>query len=236
MRRTMIDASEIRALAFDLDGTLVDSAPDIGAALNEALRQQGLPRFDLQQVRSWIGDGPDALIDRALCAAAPAAKPAQHATLHRRLREAFDRATLRAPLAHGVVFDGIPELLDRLRPAWPLVVVTNKPSVLARAVLDAAGLLRHFAAVHGADRAEWRKPAPALLEHAAGGLGLQLPQLLMVGDSAADLNAAAAAGATAVFAGWGYGALHALPLPPRWRIERPGELVGLLGVLRGLRA
>ena len=218
-------ALPIRALAFDLDGTLVDSAPDIGHALNEALRAAGLDGFDLPQVRQWIGDGPDLLIQRALQALGRDTPP----RLLRTLRESFDRATLRAPLAHGAVYEGVPALLQRLRGTWPLAVATNKPSRLARAVLDAAGILPCFTVVHGADSAAQRKPAPALLQRVAQELDVALPQLLMVGDSAADVGAAAAAGAPAAFAAWGYGATHALPAKPRWRVERPGDLLELLG-------
>jgi phosphoglycolate phosphatase len=217
--------SDVRALAFDLDGTLVDSAPDIGHALNEALRESGFGSFELEQVRAWIGDGPDVLIARALAALGRAEEDAQ---LRQRLRLAFDRSTLRAPLAHGVVFDGIPALMRQLRPSWPLVVVTNKPTRLARAVLDAAGLLPHFAAVHGADESALRKPAPALLNRAAQALGLATRQLLMIGDSAADMGCAAAAGSPAVWAGWGYGALHSLPAAPRWQLQRPEQLLQIL--------
>jgi phosphoglycolate phosphatase len=214
----------VRAVAFDLDGTLVDSAADIGHALNEALHASGLGRFDLQQVRAWIGDGPDVLIERALQALGRAGET----ELRRTLRQGFDRVTLQAPLAHGAVFAGIQNLLQQLQPMRPLVVVTNKPSVLARAVLDAAGLLPFFRAVYGADEAAWRKPAPALLQRAADELGLAPQELLMVGDSAADMGAAAAAGAPAVFATWGYGAAHALPAEPRWRVDRPVQLLDIL--------
>ena len=217
----------ILALAFDLDGTLVDSAPDIGHALNHALREAGLPGFALDRVRAWIGDGPDPLIARALAALGQGeADPALRTTL----RAAFDQATLAAPLAHGTVFDGIDALLQQLQPRWPMVVVTNKPTALARAVLDAAGLLPRMAAVYGADVAALRKPAPAMLQQAAQQLGVAPQQLLMVGDSIADMGAAAAAGAPAVWAGWGYGLLHALPAAPRWRIDRPDQLLPILGV------
>jgi len=214
----------LRAVAFDLDGTLVDSAPDIGHALNQALRESGFGSFDLEQVRAWIGDGPDVLIERAL----QALGRGEGAQLRTTLRQAFDRTTLGAPLAHGSVFDGIHALLQQLRPGWPLVVVTNKPSALARAVLDAGALLPHFAAVYGADEAALRKPAPAMLTRAAQQLGLAPNQLLMVGDSAADMGAAVAAGCPAAWAGWGYGGLHSLPTPPRWHVQRPGQLLDIL--------
>jgi phosphoglycolate phosphatase len=217
--------ADLRAVAFDLDGTLVDSAPDIGHALNQALGESGLPRVELPQVRAWIGDGPDALIARAL----EALGQGDDAPLRGVLRQAFDRATLSAPLLHGAVFEGVPALLQSLRPGWPLVVVTNKPSRLARAVLDAGGLLQHFAAVFGADTPALRKPAPAMLRLAAQALDLPAPQLLMVGDSSADMASAAAAGSPAAWAGWGYGALHSLPTPPRWQVHRPGDLLAILG-------
>jgi phosphoglycolate phosphatase len=177
-------------------------------------------------VRAWIGDGPDVLIDRAL----EALGQDGDLSLHPLLRQAFDRATLDAPLAHGAVFDGVRALLQALQPAWPLVVVTNKPSRLARAVLDAAGLLPHFAAVYGADTPALRKPAPAMLGLAATALRLSTAQLLMVGDSAADMASAAAAGCPSVWAGWGYGALHKLPTPPRWQAQQPGQLLDILAV------
>lgn len=212
------------AVAFDLDGTLVDSAPDIAAALNGALQACALAPVALDRVLGWIGDGPDPLISRALAEL----KQADDAALHARLRKHFDHATLAAPLRHGRVFDGIDALLRQLRPRWPLVVVTNKPAALARAVLDAAGLGECFSAVHGADTPALRKPAPALLWQAAQGLGIAPSRLWMVGDAGTDMAAAAAAGAPAVWAGWGYGRIEALPVAPRWRIEHPAQLLALL--------
>ncbi len=220
------DATVIEAIAFDLDGTLVDSAPDIAWALNSALRRAGLTIFDLETVREWIGDGPDLLIARAL-AAGPAAG-AEPTGLPARLRRDFDAVTFSAPLQHGAVYPDITDTVRTLRDGRPLVVVTNKPTALARAVLQTAGLLPWFTAVYGADRAELRKPLPAMLDQAAHDLGLRTGQLLMVGDSAADMNAAKAAGAQAALVSWGYGHLHAQSLGTWWMIHRPQQLNVLL--------
>ena len=87
-----------RGVAFDLDGTLVDSIADIGQALNVAFASESLPTFDVEQVRRWVGDGPDGTIRRAL---AHLAITDAHELLHIRLRAAYDRAALAAPFDHG---------------------------------------------------------------------------------------------------------------------------------------
>lgn len=219
----------VRAVAFDLDGTLVDSAPDIQHALNSALKKAGLERFDLDQVRSWIGDGPDMLIGRAL--AHIGLDEADH-ELRVRLRRWFDVATLAAPLGCGTVYPGIAELLEGLRGRLPMSVVTNKPTPLARAVLEAAGLLGFVRSVHGGDMPAQRKPAPDLLLAAAQKLGVHAREVLMVGDSALDLQAARAAHSPAALAAWGYGA-HAVDASlVGLRVQAPGELLDALRAAR----
>ena len=215
------DLNHIAAVAFDLDGTLVDSAPDIAHAVNHALKAAGLQSFDLSTVRAWIGDGPDALIGRAL--EAQGVSPDDQ-VLRKRLRLGFDEATLAAPLDHGFVYPGIADLLRSLHGRLPLAVVTNKPTHLARAVVGAAGLLPYLAHVQGADSPAQRKPAPLTLQTTAGQFGVAVDRLLMVGDAPPDLLAAQAAGCLSALVGWGYGA-HAVPasLTP-WRVETPQQL------------
>ena len=207
------------ALAFDLDGTLIDTAPDIRAALNRALAWQGLRAVDGAQVRGWIGDGPDRLIERALQSQQVMLTPA----LGGALRTAFDAATLEAPLTAGTVFAGIADLLALWHGRLPMVVVTNKPTALSRSVLAAAGLLQHFDAVLGADRHEQRKPAPDLLHEAARALGVPKARLLMIGDSQNDLLCARHAGCPALWVAWGYGDAAATTEPTR-RVASVAEL------------
>ena len=219
------DLRPIRAVAFDLDGTLVDSAPDIQHALNDALKKEGLQRFDLELVRGWIGDGPDVLIARAL---AHQGLGDADDEFRARLRRWFDAATLAAPLAGGSVYPGILGLVAGLRRVLPMVAITNKPTPLARAVLDAAGVLPFLEGVHGADTPALRKPAPAMLLAASERLGVEPQHLLMVGDSEPDMRSAQAAGCPAMLVTWGYGHLKLGGWPPQMRVDAPDQLLQAL--------
>lgn len=223
------------AIAFDLDGTLVDSAGAIAHALNAALAAEGLPGFDLDTVRAWIGEGPDALIARALGAhkGATAELPADTTDLAARLRIGFDLATLQAPMTGSSVFEGIARLLGELVLRRPLAVVTNKPTPLALAVLQAAGLAKFFESVHGADQLLQRKPSPLLLRQAASALGVAPNRLLMVGDAAIDIAAARAAGCPVAWAGWGYGHVPSLSPDEVWRLATPDQLLLQLAIPAG---
>ncbi len=226
--------TRIAAIAFDLDGTLVDSAGGIAHALNTALAESKLRAFDLDTVRAWIGGGPDALIARSLQIVDP--DHCASSELARRLRRTFDAETLRAPMAGSRVYDGISDVLHSLAERLPMVVVTNKPTSLARAVLSEAGLLAHFKAIHGADLPAQRKPSPVLLWQAAADLGVASDSLLMVGDAESDLGAACAAACRAAWVEWGYGRsstrvleqLSARLPSPLWRLSTPDALLARL--------
>lgn len=195
--------STVEAIGFDLDGTLIDSAPDIQYALNEGLKRAGLTEANLSDVRRWVGDGPDVLIARALVAQSVRDEEGK---VRQQVRSDFERATLDAPLAHGRAYQGIEALLKTLHAqALPLVVVTNKPTNLALAVLKAAGLAPYISRVYGADAPHERKPSPMLLLRAAAWLGIVPARLMMVGDSKADIQSAHAAGCPVTQVSWGYG-------------------------------
>ncbi|MRD48771.1 HAD-IA family hydrolase [Caenimonas koreensis DSM 17982] len=219
----------VKAVALDLDGTLVDSAPDIAHALNHALREArllgGMDSFDVAAVRGWVGDGPDALIARAIAFMRARGDVTAHAD-PAALRRGFDAATLAAPLGLGTVYAGMEAALRELAAWCPLVVVTNKPTALARAVIAAANLSPYLTAVYGADRREDRKPGPALLARAAHDLGRAPGELLMVGDSIADMGAARAAGAHAAWVSWGYG--HGEPPTDAYFIDAPDQLTAVV--------
>ena len=183
---------------FDLDGTLVDSASDIAAAVNRLLAELGHAQVDAATVRSWIGDGARQLITSALRHAGDLQDI--DAVMPRFMRHYADCLLLDPQLYPGVV-----STLQALRARdVRLAVCTNKPAQFVPPLLEALAIDCFFDAVLGAGDLPERKPHPRPLLHLAEGFGVDIAQCLMVGDSAADAGAAIAAGAPLVLVGYGY--------------------------------
>jgi len=183
---------------FDLDGTLVDSAPDLHAALDRLMAVKRLPGFARAEVVAMIGDGVRVLLERAYAARGLALDEAglQHFMTD---YEANAAVLTRA-------FDGIPELLGGLRDAgWQLAVCTNKPEGAARVLLSGLGLDGHFSALGGGDSFPMRKPDPGHLRATLAAACAAPEDAVMIGDHRNDIEAARGAGVRAIFAGWGYG-------------------------------
>ncbi|WP_241665516.1 phosphoglycolate phosphatase [Teichococcus oryzae] len=204
---------------FDLDGTLVDSRPDIRAALDRLMDARGQPPFTLEEVTRFIGDGVPMLLQRAFAArglpADPTALPAFLADYE----------------AHAAVqtrpFPGIPQVLDRLEAAgWRMAVCTNKPERAARLLLEALGLMERFAALGGGDSFPVRKPDPAHVLATLQAAGGDAARAVMVGDHHNDVASGTAAGLPAIFCGWGYGLPDMAGSAPT--ASRPDELPELL--------
>jgi phosphoglycolate phosphatase len=190
----------LRCAVFDLDGTLVDSAPDIHAALDRMMAVKRLPSFARAEVVGMIGDGVRVLLERAYAA--------RGLLLDEAGFEHFmaDYGTNAAVLTRA--FDGIPELLGVLRNAgWRLAVCTNKPEAAARSLLTGLGLDGHFSALGGGDSFPMRKPDPGHLRATLAAAGTAPKDAVMIGDHRNDIEAARGAGVRAIFAGWGYGPL-----------------------------
>lgn len=184
-----------RAVLIDLDGTLVDSAPELTAAVDRALIGEGHGSVGTEQVRDWVGDGIDRLLERALTEATGESPGAADL---RRIRTRFDTAYAEilgtmAPLCPGVV-----EGLDALRAAGlRTACITNKAGVFAIGLLGTVGIVDRLDAIVAADSGHGTKPAAAPLEAAARKLGVAIGDCVMVGDSAIDVAAARAAGCPA---------------------------------------
>ncbi|WP_340119025.1 phosphoglycolate phosphatase [Pelagibius sp. 7325] len=179
-----------RAIVFDLDGTLVDSVPDIHAAVAAFLAERGHPPLDLATVTGFVGNGVPVLLERVLRAVGEAADPASvQAALPR-----FNAIYGAAPAALSRLYPGVATALATLCEAgFSLGVCTNKPEEPARRMLKDLGIAGFFAALTGGDSLPLRKPDPAPLRHTAALLGVELAAVTYVGDSEVDAATAAAA-------------------------------------------
>lgn len=186
-------------LVFDLDGTLVDSAPDIAAAVNALFAELGLPEVELALIRRMIGDGAPVLLERALAhvgARYTAADMMPRFSVH------YGENAVRLT----TVYPAVAETLTHLRAlGCRLGVCTNKPIGPTRAVLAALGLDTLIEAVVGGDSLPQRKPAPEPLLAVIQALGGTPDNAVLIGDSAVDLACAEAAGVPAIIIPSGYG-------------------------------
>jgi phosphoglycolate phosphatase len=192
----------VTALFFDLDGTLVDSVPDLTAAVNIMLRQLDLPAREEAQVRAWVGNGMDNLIHRALTNdMAGRADPELFARARPLYKAAYaDHISVRSEL-----YPGVHEGLAELRAAgFPLACVTNKAAEFALPLLDQIGIGHFFATVVGGECIPHPKPAPDALRLCAERLDVPIGHGLMVGDSLNDVGAARNAGCPVVCVPYGY--------------------------------
>jgi phosphoglycolate phosphatase len=187
----------VDAVLFDLDGTLLDTAPDMGDALNELLREHGLSPRTPADMRPWVSHGSHGLVRLGF----PDATGAVFDALRQRFLDLYALNVA----AQTRLFDGGEELLDALED-WgiPWGIVTNKPGAYTQPLLAALALADRAGVVVSGDTLPVRKPDPAPLRHAADALGVPPARTVYVGDAERDMQAARAAGMQAVVARFGY--------------------------------
>jgi phosphoglycolate phosphatase len=214
-------------MIFDLDGTLVDSAPDLHAAMNTLLRERGVAPLDLPTLRSFIGNGVPTLVSRSFAARGLPCEGAEHMAAVHSFHAHYDAD----PASRTTIYPGVRGLLDRLaREGVPMGVCTNKYEGGTRLVLAATGLDPYFAATVGGDTLPVLKPDPAPLRLCAERLGVGVADIVYVGDSEVDAATAQAAGATfALFTG-GYRKTAAEDIPADFRFDGFDDLGGWLGL------
>lgn len=196
----MINGAGCRAILFDLDGTLIDSAADIAEALNDLLAEEGRSPYGLAEVKRMVGEGVVRLMEKAFKEAAQASERAE------RFMEIYTPRSARLTVPVEGAFAALDHFRDK---GIPLAVCTNKPDDAAREVLESLGLLSYFREIIGGSSGLPRKPDPATLLEAARRLGAQPADTLMVGDSLPDVSAARAAGMKVVVVDSGYGEIAA---------------------------
>jgi phosphoglycolate phosphatase len=192
----------VKAVMIDLDGTLADTIPDLAEAANMMLRELDRPALELELIRTFVGKGIPKLVERALAGNLEGSAPAG---LLARALPIYERCYAEVNGKHTVIFPGVSEGLQRLRAMQlPLACVTNKAERFTLALLEHLQLAHCFEQVIAGDTLPQKKPDPQPLLHACRGFGIAPGDMLMIGDSANDVEAARAAGCPVFCVSYGY--------------------------------
>ena len=223
---------ERKLLAIDLDGTLVDSAPDIAHCLGRALEAIGLSAPGEARTRIWIGDGLETLLKRAIAHGGGEREPTASGETRLETALAAFLACYRDNLfVRSRLYPGVKETLDALRAqGMKLCCVTNKRYAFSHELLVEAGIRDYFDPLLGGDSLPEKKPSPLQLKVAAEKTGVAPAAAVLVGDSHQDLRAARAAGYGFVLASYGYGKIDETELGASPRIRNFADLPASLGL------
>jgi phosphoglycolate phosphatase len=222
----------VQLLAIDLDGTLVDSAPDIAHCLGAALEAIDYPQPGEARTRAWIGDGLESLIARAIAhGGIPRESAVAGDARHKAALAAFLACYRDNLFVRSRLYPGVPATLDRLLAAGiRLCCITNKRYAFSQELLVQAGIRECFELLLGGDSLAEKKPSPLPLKVAAETLCVPANAATLVGDSHQDLRAARAAGYGFVLASFGYGKIDETELGLHPRIRSFAELPAALGI------
>ncbi len=218
--------TRIHAVLFDLDGTLVDTAPDLAHALNLLREENGLPPLPLEQIRPQVSHGGTALIRLGFGCSPRDAK-------FELLRQRFLSLYKQNLTTHTDLFPGMAAVLATLeQKRIPWGVVTNKPGWLTEPLMKQLALSERAGCIISGDTLQQSKPHPAPLLHACRQIGVSPGECIYVGDACRDIEAGRAAGMTTLVALFGY--LGAEDCPEKWgadgMIETPRAILSLLGL------
>jgi len=198
---TAAQLKQIRAVLFDLDGTLLHTSPDLAATATAALTELGLPDIDARLVENFVGKGIDVLLHRCLAhLGLPETGPQFD-----RLREAYMRHYQHFNGVHATPYPGVFEGLNAMRDlGLKLGVCTNKTAVFTGPLLERAHLASYFSIAVSGDTTARKKPHADMILYACDAFGLRPEEVLMVGDSGNDAGAARAAGSPVLIVPYGY--------------------------------
>ncbi len=191
-----------RAIFFDLDGTLVDSVADMAFAVGKMLSHFNLPAPGIEQVSTWVGNGAQKLVQRALTGSMHD-QPEQ--TMLDKAMPLFNRYYHENLALHSALYEHVDHTLHTLKSAGiPLACITNKPEQFTEVLLENINIAHYFSLVVSGDTLPTKKPHPGPLLHAAQEFDIHIDQCLMVGDSKSDIEAAHQAGCPVVALSYGY--------------------------------
>ncbi|RLA70741.1 MAG: phosphoglycolate phosphatase [Epsilonproteobacteria bacterium] len=218
-----------KAILFDLDGTLINSAPDLALAVNYMLEQLDLSTFSEEIIDGWVGNGASVLVKRALSADRTIDETLEAELVENALKIFLDFYAQNLCNA-TLPYENVPETLYALkRKGYRLTIVTNKPFSFVNPILEGLGLEGLFEFILGGDSLAEKKPDPMPLLHVCKTLDVDLKECVMVGDSKNDILAANACSMQSVGVTYGYNYGEDIRVyEPSVVIDDFGELVGLL--------
>ncbi len=208
-------------IAFDLDGTLVETHRDLVGTLNRMLVREGLPTVPMEGAADLIGGGARALLEHGFAAAGASKEDATRPELF----EAFIADYIEHIADHSRPYDGVVDTLERLAARGAILcVATNKRSDLSERLLGALDLTRHFAAIVGPDRVSARKPNGAHVIEAVTSVGGDPARAIMIGDAEPDIRAARDAGVPSIGVTYGYTPVPMSDLKPDFSVDAFEEI------------
>lgn len=221
----------IKFIIFDLDGTLLDSVPDLAVAADLAVQALGFPSVSEEQVRDYVGNGADVLIGRSLSQSLTV-NPALSDELRAEARELFDDFYEQSGHKLSHLYPTVKATLEELYQAgFTMAIVTNKPSKFVPVILEQHGIAKYFVDVLGGDAFPEKKPNPVALNWLMNKHQLKPSEVLMVGDSKNDILAAKNAGCASF--GLTYGYNHGEPISasnPDFVADQLAELLEIVAV------
>ncbi len=217
-------------LLFDLDGTLIDSVPDLSRALNATLEELGLPTYDEATIRGWIGNGAAMLVKRGLAGNREIEEEPEEA-LFERAMESFLKNYAEVLNDATGLYPEVEKTLEKLRErGYRMAIVTNKPSQFVGPILKNLAVDSYFDHIVGGEDLPRKKPDPLPLLHACERLGRSPEEAVMIGDSSNDILAARAASIPSIAVRYGYSAERPIEsYGPDAVVDRFGEILGVLG-------
>lgn len=192
----------VKAVTIDLDGTLLDTIPDLAAAANMMLKELARPTLDATRIRTFVGKGIPRLVERTLAGAIDGTADPE---LFKRALPIYERCYAGVNGKHTTIYPGVMEGLDELQArGFPLACITNKSERFTLPLLGRMNLSAYFSAVVAGDTLPKKKPDPLPLLHACTKFGIAPRDMLMIGDSLNDAQAARAAGCPVFCVTYGY--------------------------------
>lgn len=194
-----------KLIIFDFDGTLIDSVPDLAAAVNFTLKKLNRKLYSIDEIREWVGNGAQTLVKRALCGKKEFQENEINKNLYEQALPIFLENYEEKLCEHTYLYEGVKETLEELhKRGYRMAIVTNKPHKFILPILEELGIEHYFELLLGADSLKKKKPDPAPLIHVMEHFNYSREESIMIGDSKNDIIAANNAEIHSIAVSYGY--------------------------------